>query len=44
MGVPFGMSLTTMRAKESNMAAVFVGLRLSAVGTEWTHVTDTAQF
>ena len=34
MGVPFVMSLTTMRAKESNMAAVFVGLRLSAVGTE----------
>ena len=34
MGVPFVMSLTTMRAKESSMAAVFVGLRLSAVGTE----------
>ena len=34
MGVPFVMSLTTMRAKESNMAAVFVGLHLSAVGTE----------
>ena len=34
MGVPFVMSLTTMRAKESNMAAVFVGLDLSAVGTE----------
>ena len=34
MGVPFVMSLTTMRAKESNMATVFVGLRLSAVGTE----------
>ena len=34
MGVPFVMSLTTMCAKESNMAAVFVGLRLSAVGTE----------
>ena len=32
MGVPFVMSLTTMCAKESNMAAVFVGLRLSAVG------------
>ena len=25
---------TTMHAKESNMAAVFVGLHLSAVGTE----------
>ena len=35
MGVPFVMSLTTMRAKESNMAAVFVGLCLSAVGTEY---------
>ena len=34
MGVPFVMSLTTVRAKESNMAAVFVGLRLSPVGTE----------
>ena len=34
IGVPFVMSLTTMCAKESNMAAVFVGLRLSAVGTE----------
>ena len=34
MGVPFVMSLTTMCAKETNMAAVFVGLRLSAVGTE----------
>ena len=34
MGVPFVMSLTTMRAEESNMAAVFVGLRLSDVGTE----------
>ena len=38
MGVPFVMSLTAMRAyaraQESNMAAVFVGLRLSAVGTE----------
>ena len=34
MGVPFVMSLTTTRAKETNMAAVFVGLRLSAVGTE----------
>ena len=34
MGVPFVMSLTTMLAKESNMAAVFVGLPLSAVGTE----------
>ena len=38
MGVPFVMSLTAMRAyaraKESNMAAVFVGLRLSAVGKE----------
>jgi len=39
------------RAKESNMAAVFVGLDLSAVGTVWspvvslgrTHVTDTVQ-
>ena len=34
MGVPSVMSLTTMRAKESNMVAVFVGLHLSAVGTE----------
>ena len=34
MGAPFVMSLTTMRAKESNMAAVFVALRLSAVNTE----------
>ena len=34
MGVPFVMSLTTMRTKESNMAAVFVGLHLSAVGSE----------
>ena len=34
MGVPFVMSLTTMRAKESNMAAVFVDLCLSAVGAE----------
>ena len=33
-GRSFWMSLTTMRAKESNMAVVFVGLRLSAVGTE----------
>ena len=33
MGVPFVTSLTAMRAKESNMAAVFVALRLSAVGT-----------
>ena len=31
MGVPFVMSLTTMRAKENNIAAVFVDLRL---GTE----------
>ena len=30
MGVPFVMSLTTMRAKESNMTAVFVALHLSA--------------
>ena len=28
------LSLTTMHAKERNVAAVFVGLRLSAVGTE----------
>ena len=32
MGVPFVMSLTTMRAKESNMAAVFVGLHSEEVG------------
>ena len=34
MGFPFVMSLTTMHAKKSNMADVFVGMRLSAVGTK----------
>ena len=33
-GRSFCDALTTMRAKESNMAAVFVVLRLLAVGTE----------
>ena len=39
MGVPFVMSLTTMCAKESNMAAVFVGLRAEEGGRD--HVTPT---
>ena len=34
MGVPSVMSLTTCVAYENNRAVVFVGLRLSAVGTE----------
>ena len=39
MGVPFVMSLTTMCAKESNMAAVFVGLHPEEGGRD--HVTPT---